>query len=52
MKLRKLSQREMLTLLICFDGANGISCVVIGSYILAGCSIGLGLILIYLKELS
>ena len=50
MKLRKLSPREYLTLWIWFDGACGVSCVVNGSYVWAGCNIGLGLVLIYLRD--
>jgi len=50
MKLRKLSHKEMSTLLIWMGGANSISCVIKGNYVLAGCNIGFGLILIYLRE--
>ena len=50
MKLRKLSYREILTLLIWMGGANTISCVIKGNFALAGCNIGFGLVLIYLRE--
>ena len=50
MKLRGLSPREYFTLLIWFDGACGVSSAVNELYLSAGCSIGFGLVLIYLRE--
>ena len=50
MKLRRLSSREHFTLWIWFDGACGISSAVNEKYMWAGCVIGLGLVLIYLRE--
>lgn len=50
MKLRQLSLRETLTFWIVFDGANAIGGAINGSYIFTGCCIGLGIILIYLRE--
>jgi len=50
MKLKKLTYKQELTFWIIFGGVNAIANIVNGKYLLAGCNIGLGLILIYLKE--
>jgi len=48
-KIRKPSLKEILILMIVYNGCNGIIGVVQDNCFYAGCSIGLGLILIYLR---
>jgi len=50
MKLRKLTYKQELTFWIIFGGVNAIANIVNGKYLLAGCNIGVGLILIYISR--
>jgi len=50
MKIRKPSLKEILILMMVYNGCNGIIGVIQDNYFYAGCSIGLGIVLIGLID--